>query len=228
MINDFGVMRNNKFLVRFHAPLGMKTNAALVDNSKYLEYWCEMTHIPGISVATNEVRRYGYGNIEKKPYVAVNNDVDMTLLSDSDGAIWEFFQQWVRLIANNDMRTGINPTTSNGLLPGQMPFERAYKYEYVSDIEILVFKETSDTPSLVIILREAFPIFLGDIELNWNENNTVAKIPITFSVYDWYNATEFYNSTNNTVITSIDTFQPDAVLVSSTQNLQAVTQSPAP
>lgn len=196
-INSNGLMRTNKFLVRVHVPQGMQKNPTLFNTARYLEYWCESVNIPGVSLATNEVRRYGYGNFEKKPYVAVNNDVNLSFISDSGGGIVTFFQQWVRMIVNFDMRNGINPGTPNGVLSNQKPFEIAYKEEYVSDVQILVFNDHSDTPQLVYVLREAYPIFVGDIPLNWADTNTVARVPVTLAVYDWYNATLDFNNLNN-------------------------------
>lgn len=203
-------MRTNKFLVRIHLPRGMQNYAVLNGTARYLEYWCESVNIPGVSLATMDVFRYGYGNYEKKPYNAITNDVNLGFISDAGASVWSFFQQWLRMIVNYDMRDGINNgsngTTSNGVLPGQLPFQLAYKEDYVSDVQILVFDEQTDVPHLVIVLREAFPLFVGDVALNWNDTNNVARVPITLSCYDWYNATMAFNSTNNAVPTIVDGF----------------------
>jgi hypothetical protein len=209
-INGSGVMRSNRFLVRIHVPVGMQKSPLLVGTAKYLEYWCEGVNIPGVSLATNEFRRYGYGNYEKKPYVAVTNEVEMSFISDAGGAIWTFFQQWIRMIVNFDMRNGINPAASNGVIAGQKPFEIAYKEEYISDIQILVFNDHSSTPELVIVLREAYPIFVGDIRLNWADVNTIARIPVSLTMYDWYNATLDFNNANTSSPIGVDVFDPRA------------------
>ena len=190
-----GVMRNNKFLVRIPYPIGMINKSELSNTSRYLELWCESTNIPGVSLSTNEIRRYGYGNIEKKPYVAINNDVNFSFISDGASAIWTFFQQWIRMIVNYDMRYGINAQKNNGVLAGQKPFELGYKYEYVSDIEIIVFNETGKE-ILNVILREAYPTFVGDVQLNWGDTNNIARIPVTMTVYDWYNSSTAFDTTD--------------------------------
>ena len=207
-INGSGLMRTNRFLVRIFVPPGMRTSPLLVGTAKYLEYWCEGINIPGVSLATNEVRRYGYGNYEKKPYVAVTNDVEISLISDAGAAIWTFFQQWVRMIVNFDMRNGINPDVPNGVLAGQRPFQIAYKAEYVSDIQILVFNDHSTTPELVVVLREAYPIFVGDIRMNWADTNSIARIPVTLTMYDWYNTTLAFNNESAADPTQTDIFDP--------------------
>ena len=213
-----GVMRTNKFLVRFHVPRGMQKTKIFVDDARYLEYWCESVNIPGVSLATQDVFRYGYGNYEKKPYNAITNDISLSFIGDAGGSVWTFFQQWMRMIVNYDMRGGINNGTSseitngvtveksNGILPGQHPFQLAYKEDYVSDVELLIFDEASTIPQLVVVFREAFPIFVGDIPLNWADLNDTVRVPVTLSCYDWYNATLQFDNTKNGVPILADTF----------------------
>lgn len=195
-VSKNGVMRNNKFLVRIPMPRGMLQSSAsnrLQSTSRFIELWCESTNIPGVSLSTNEIRRYGYGNVEKKPYVSINNDVNFSFLSDGDGEIWSFFQQWIRMIVNYDMRNGIDPQgRKNGVLAGQNPWELAYKYEYVSDVEVIVFDEQGHDV-LTVVLREAYPTFVGDVQLNWGDTNNIARIPVTMTVYDWYNIDQTFD-----------------------------------
>lgn len=182
-INRKGLLKNNKFFVRMYIPQGMR-NTGLSSTARFLEFWCESSNIPGVSLSTTEVRRYGYGNVEKKPYVSMNNDITMSFLGDSQGVIWSYFQQWMRLIVNYDMRKGINGET--GILSGQKPFELAYKDDYVVDIHLSVFDDLGKE-AIHVVLREAYPIFIGDIQLNWGDTNSIMRIPVTFTVYDWYN-----------------------------------------
>lgn len=189
-VNKTGILKNNKFFVRMYAPRGMmRSNNAPAkqlasDTVRILEFWCEGANIPGVSLNVNEIRRYGYGNIEKKPYVSQNNDVTMSFIGDANGSIWSYFQQWMRLIVNYDMRNGIFAST--GILQGQKPFELAYKEDYAVDIHISVFDDLGNE-SIHVVLRESYPIFVGDIQLNWGDTNSFMRVPVTFAVYDWYN-----------------------------------------
>ncbi len=178
-----GILKNNKFLVRMYAPQGLAATT-LANTVRSLEFWCESSNIPGVSLNTTEVRRYGYGNIEKKPYVSQNNDVTMSFFGDAQGIVWSYFQQWMRLIVNYDMRNGILGNT--GILRNQAPFELAYKEQYGVDIHLYVFDDAGKV-AIHVVLREAYPIFVGDIQLNWGDTNSLMRIPVTFTVYDWYN-----------------------------------------
>lgn len=189
-VTKSGVLKNNKFFVRMYAPRGMmrSNNVAAKqlanDTVRVLEFWCEAANIPGVSLNVNEIRRYGYGNIEKKPYVSQNNDVTMSFIGDANGTIWSYFQQWMRLIVNYDMRNGIFAST--GILQNQKPFELAYKEDYAVDIHISVFDDLGNE-AIHVVLRESYPIFVGDIQLNWGDTNSFMRVPVTFAVYDWYN-----------------------------------------
>ena len=185
-----GVLKNNKFFVRMYSPRGFSssgnTDAALLASTtvRFLEFWCESTNLPGVSLSTTEVRRYGYGAMEKKPYVTVTNDVTMSFIGDGKGIIWSYFQNWIKLIVNYDMRNGI--TKESGILRNQSPFELAYKEEYAVDIHISVFDDAGNE-IIHVVLRDAYPTFVGDIQLNWGDTNSLMRVPVTFSFFDWYN-----------------------------------------
>lgn len=182
-INKSGIMKNNKFFIRMYAPKGLALTP-LSNTVRMLEFWCESANIPGVSLNVNEVRRYGYGNFEKKPYVSQNNDITMSFIGDANGIIWTYFQQWMKLIVNYDMRQGIRGST--GISSNQAPFELSYKEDYAVDIHLSVFNDKGDE-AIHVVLREAYPIFVGDIQLNWGDTNSVMRVPVTFTVYDWYN-----------------------------------------
>jgi hypothetical protein len=63
--------------------------------------------------------------------------------------------------------------------------ELAYKDDYAVDIKISVFKENTEEV-IKIVLRQAFPTDIGDIQLNWNDTNDYMRIPVSFTYTDWY------------------------------------------
>jgi hypothetical protein len=150
---------------------------------KMLELWCKGTNLPGVALVHSEVRRFGYGNFEKKPHVSLNNDVNLQFISDAGASIWTFFQQWMRLIVNYDVRNGIAGKSG---VTGQTPYEVTYKDKYISNVNIIVFDQAGNV-AVSVVLREAYPIFIGDIQLNWEDNNQAALVPVTFTMFDWYN-----------------------------------------
>jgi hypothetical protein len=142
---------------------------------------------------TGDIRRYGYGPIEKNPYVSHHNDPNFQFIADGKMAIWTYFQQWMKLIINYDMRAGIMGRTGVGAPGGerardQLPYEIAYKEDYAVDVEVILYSWEGEKRQK-IVLREAYPIFVGDIPLNWDDVNRYVQIPVTLTMFDWYNET---------------------------------------
>lgn len=189
-INANGIMRNNKFLVRIPAPAGFTSQNVLFETGRYLELWCDSANLPAAMLGTTTVRRYGYGHEETRPTTIQNSPMNLTFIADGRGAIWSFFQQWIRLIYNYDLSNGVYK--SNGVMSRQAPMDLAYKSDYAVDVEIFVFDETGKQ-IISVMLREAYPVALGDVQLNWGDTNSIAKIPTSFTYFDWFNTDTQYN-----------------------------------
>lgn len=191
-INKNGVLRNNKFLMSFTPP------KILLDHRSYkneviknIEFWCDSFNIPGVSLATSEIRRYGYGVMEKKPYVPMFNDITFTFYNDSSSYILSYFQSWLRLISNYDTFQGINGT-NRGVINNHLPYEMSYKDDYTTTIQLTVFKDTGEK-SIRINCTSAFPISVGDLPMNWNDTGSIMKIPVVMTFMDWYEEREIKN-----------------------------------
>jgi len=179
-----GVLRNNKFMVRIPYPKGMSNSGNLKETSRYLELWCDSTNLPEAVLSVMPIRRYGYGVQEKMPAEISFGDITFTFMSDGNGAIWGFFQQWMKMVMNYDMSTGI--VGRNSIYDrDQTPYEVAYKTDYITDIEIKIFHENGKE-IFGVVLREAFPISLNNIQVNWADTNDIMRIPVTMTFTDWY------------------------------------------
>lgn len=198
-INEFksnttktGFLRNNKFEIEIRFPkaltsvLGGLTGVQSTINSqteRTLKYWCEVGQLPGVSVATHEVRRYGYGPFERKPTTVTFKDINVTILSDGNGNNWDIFQKWIQYIHNFDLARAGNNTNTNF---GMRVFQTNYKINYATDISIKAYDDVGNV-KIHLKLFEAYPIFLGDINLAWGDTNSVMRIPLTFTFYTWTN-----------------------------------------
>jgi hypothetical protein len=176
-----GLMRNNRFLARFFIPVGLRADADVVENARQLEYWGENIVLPGLHLNIHPNNRYGYGMAEKKPDRAIVQDTRATFYGDAEGAIWETFNQWMKLIVNTDMQKGITGQTGYNRY---QPYVLSYKDDYTATIEITVFDDYGDA-KLVVNLRDAYPISIGDIALDWNDNSTIMRIPVFFTFMDY-------------------------------------------
>jgi hypothetical protein len=184
-VNELGVLKTSSVHVQIFPTQGFGLNTFGQFNKVYndIQFSAEATNIPGVSLATTEIRRHGYGVIEKKPYVPIFTDINMVFRSDSKGELYQFFQTWMKMIINFDGRHSIN--TVSGVLPSQAMYEVAYKTSYMSTV-LINLSDNQGKEQLRIALTEAYPIFLGEIPLAWQAVNDYVKIPIKFTFKDWY------------------------------------------
>lgn len=174
-----GLMRNNRFLVQMSKPNLFYANDSALFVDAVLPFVCEAANLPGISIATSEVRRHGIGPIEKRPYSTNLIDINFTFLVDNEGIVLKFFKEWINGIVRYDTLV-----TNGDDRPVPQPYEVEYRSEYVSDIEILMYNEAMQQVYKVT-LYNAFPIYVGDVPLNWGSTDDYIKLPVSFSYTTW-------------------------------------------
>ena len=185
-----GVLRNNKYLVTIPQAQAL-VGTTQGQQASLLQFWADSASIPAAALATADIRRYGYGAVEKKPFAPLFTDVNLTFICDGNAETWNFFYNWISLVCNfrwattqsGDAGGGIQDVT--GVIPNQHPYELAYKTDYIADAHIQVYDPTGQL-QMEIVLREAYPIFLGDLPLNWASTDAYIKIPVTLTFFDWY------------------------------------------
>lgn len=172
-----GLLRNNKFMVTLLPPPILQTNS---DMFRDMSFFAEHVNLPGVSLNTGDVRRYGYGPVEKRPYSHNFTDLNTTYLLSGNADTYNLMQRWISAIAPFNMNNGINDGTG--------PYLLHYKNEYVTDIRIKLFTDKGevDNSPLELIVREAFPVNIADLDLIWQSTNEHARFTVTFSYVDWF------------------------------------------
>jgi len=51
----------------------------------------DQVKVPGINLASADVNRYGAGPTQKQPYNAQFTEVQMSILSDNEASIWQYW-----------------------------------------------------------------------------------------------------------------------------------------
>lgn len=196
-----GVQRPSKFLVRIPMPVGMLSHpefSQITDTVRQLEYWADAASLPGMIINSHPNLRYGYGAYDKKPVSPIVEDIGISFIGDGLGAIHHFFLEWMRMIINYDMSKGIKPGSRTGSVSGKNldPYEVSYKYEYMTDINIVTFNEVNEEIQS-IVLREAWPIGIEASQLQWAAVNSLVRLPVIFTCQDWYSTKT--NAANKTL-----------------------------
>jgi hypothetical protein len=182
------VLPSHSYLVTF-APFrtGFPENAPLTDfvtnKRNTLMLRCENVVLPTPSLLEEEnIRRYGYGPVEKVPYGVQFSDVSMTWLVDSKSEIIEFFHQWMNTIVMHDSPNSLmRGTTVRTGLDQYLPFEVGYKDGYANPIvRIYVYNRQQETVT-EYEMYDVFPMNLQSINLSWADENQLQKLTVTFA-----------------------------------------------
>jgi len=197
LANRGGLARTNLFAVEIPLPpIFQQAGSNYANMAKDLHFFCLATELPGMSLETTDIRRYGYGPTEKNPYNVKFADLDLVFMGDQIGGIYTYFQEWLKAICNSDSRQGWNQATGieydgtppNGSIQGnQFAYELNYKQTYCVDMNINLYDPTGTIQEAYqLTIQQAFPILMNDIQLSWDDNNSFMKIPVKFAFYDYY------------------------------------------
>lgn len=174
-----GLARTNRFYISIVPEGGsfLSGNQTIKD----IPLLAESASLPGIGLATSEVRRYGYGATERMPTFPIFVDTNISFLGDNTGEIHKFFYTWMNGIVTYGSGFG---ETSASPTSNQQSFEVNYKKKYQCTINIVTVDERNNK-IISVTLNKAFPTFIGDVALSWADNDNVMRIPVTFSYFNW-------------------------------------------
>jgi len=189
-----GLSKASKFMVTItrstNANVGRADRGpAVVGGAQNLSFLCDSAVLPGLGYQTDEFRMSGYGNVEKRPYATIFQDVPLTFYSDADGSVFKYFHAWMQSVFSfND---AANP---NGTVKGLPLNSFQYPNEYYGVVEIIHMNEIkttkqADNTIVKYQLLEAYPISIGDIQVDWNMQDQILKIPVTFAYTNWTSTT---------------------------------------
>lgn len=174
-----GPMRTNRFQMTFPTPLTM-LGAGNTAINRSLEFWCDSVSFTGFLIGTHDVRRWTYGPVEKRPNLPNFTQLQCTFINDAENEVWMFFNNWMQSIMPHNAVDGINTQQSGGMV-----YELAYKQQYATDLNIILYNEMEEV-STRLVCREAFPSQLPDVPLNWSDINGVFRFQVIFDFLDWH------------------------------------------
>lgn len=194
------VMRNNRFIMNIPSPKMLISRGSSVSTrvAPMLPFVCETGVMPGVSIATSEVRRHGVGPVEKRPYSVNFVDMTATMIVDKNGLIHSYFKEWINGIVGFDE---LITSPKNESLP---PYEVEYRDDYTVDIQVFVYDE-SNQKLYDVTIYNAYPIFIGDVSLSWGSNDDFVRLPVSFSYTSWKSNT--YNNLGSVTVRNIGTME---------------------
>lgn len=170
-----GPARGSLFELQIVNFPGVKSRA----NSRDLVFFCKNAIIPGVVLQTASYEPVA--QMRKLMPVGWNVEPVQTLfMLDSDHQVLSFFHSWIQNI--------INYSTAKGAfaeVDGKLPFEIGYKDEYSANIIIRQYSTNYEKTGQYyeVVLRNAYPMMIGDVDLSWENNDQYSVLPVSFQ-YD--------------------------------------------
>jgi hypothetical protein len=159
--------RPNRFWVQIPLPI-RSFGEDIIDDSRILTLRCENAQLPGKTFATTEQRTYG--PVEKHPYLATYNDIDLTFILADDMRTKKVFDEWLDYV---------NPERTNDF---------GYRQDYQTDITVQQYS-VADEMTYQTIMYEAFPVSMNQLDLDW-ANDGYHKLTVTFAYTRWSSITK--------------------------------------
>lgn len=189
-ISDFGYLKNNKFEVFVQSPRIFR-NARLNSNGRESNindlnslhrFRIEQVNIPGVSLLSSDVNRYGIGPTQKMPYNAQFFDTSISILLDRNTELWDFWYNWTNSVFNfNGQESSGRNVISGNKIP---TYTVRYKDDITSVMMIVVYNDLGETVK-TINLFDAFPSSVSSTNLAWNDGMSLMRlnVAITYSTY---------------------------------------------
>jgi hypothetical protein len=137
----------------------------IIESNNTPIFTCHIAQLPGKTFATMEQKTYG--PLEKFPYLATYNDIDLTFYVDGNMTEKIFMDQWMNLVTNN---------TTNDI---------GYKSGYAKQIEIYQYDDALKEIYHVKLI-DAYPISMNQLDLDWSAEN-FHSLSVTFAYTYWTN-----------------------------------------
>jgi hypothetical protein len=170
-----GPARGSLFQVIITPPAGLKTRAS----SRDLTFFCKNASIPGMtlnSASNDQVAQ----KVKMMPQSINLEPVQCIFMLDSDHQILSFFHLWMQQIVNFGTQGGAYSEVA-----GKLPYEVGYKEDYACRITIRQYSTNHDVSGQYyeVILDNAFPLAIGDIDLAWDSQDSFSVLSVSFQ-YD--------------------------------------------
>ena len=209
-IASYGYAKPNKFEVFIQSPPlfnnstlnvdGRETN--INDLNNLHRYRIEQVQVPGVSLMSTDLNRYGIGPTQKMPFGAQYYDVTFSVLLDRNTDMWDFWYNWTNAIFNFN---GQEPNGNNLVSGSRIPrYTTRYKEDYATTMMIVMYNAIGERIK-TINLYDAWPSSIRDLPLQWNDDRSLIRLLVGITFYS-YTVVGSDVSSNNTEAPNSSTF----------------------
>tara|TARA_R110002153_G_scaffold63253_1_gene169837 strand:- start:11010 stop:11780 length:771 start_codon:yes stop_codon:yes gene_type:complete len=169
--NRSGFAKPNRFMIEFPAVKQFLPREQLSD----FDLFCESTSLPGRQMLTLDYTSTRHTH--KKPNGYQNEDITFVFNITNDYFIKDIFTRWTNEIVNRDT------------------YEVGFKGDYATPVIIHQLDE-QDNKVYTVILRDAFPVSLQNIDLNQTTVDSIQKFSVTMTYFDFIEIKGQHGSVN--------------------------------
>lgn len=182
-INSKGILKNNKYLITFGFQQGHYLNQR-ASELRLLQARCDSVTLPGVSFASADgPPRLGYGPMEKHPYSATFEDLNLTFITDARSEVHKTLFDWVNVIVDFKNSQGITRVNNRAGPMNSRPYEVGYRDKYAATLTVSVYRETGEK-TMTFEAYNVFPMGFPSAGLNWSEGDLL-KLTIPFAYTDY-------------------------------------------
>lgn len=131
-----------------------------------LRFLCQSASIPGRNVFSTQYKDYGNSyTIAQSEW----SDTPLTLqiICPIGLKVNKFFHDW------------------QGLAVNRSTFDVGYYEEYVGEVQVVKF-DPEGNKEAIYTFEQVWPINIGQMDLNWADQNNVCRLPVTFVYRKWH------------------------------------------
>jgi len=185
-----GYLRTNSFRVIVTPPSMLRNSAVNTfgtptptkNIADELSFRVEQIRTPGISLETADIHKYSVGPSRKVPVNAKFQEVELTILSDGYGNIWQFWHNWINNIFNFTSTT--NLSSGRFQVNELANYSAEYMSNYSTNMGIIVY-DSFGNGIMRIDFFEAYPIAFREVQLNWGEQRGLIKLGVTMTFSEY-------------------------------------------
>jgi len=163
-----GIAYNDKYMVTLNKPPAFELPGGMAMRQN-LSMLCDTATLPTKSLATFE--KSIYGPVKAMPYRMTFTEASMSFIMTDSMDEKRYFDEWQNKI--------VHPSSGN----------LGFFNDYVCDINIKKFgrtaADTNESPTYEVILFDAWPSIVSEIQLSHSGGTESMKLPITFQFKKW-------------------------------------------
>jgi len=193
-LNVIGIARSTRGSVMIATP-GPMRNYAASEISRIMGFYATDFNIPGVTLQTVDVKRYGVGVATKYPTGAVMPDVTISFIVDGQGLIQKFFHNWISSIANYDTRLNSESVNKYGANLFEVGYKKDQSGAPINTTTAVLYINSENTssidavdpakPVITYTLQGLYPVAMSDVNMSWSSVNGLATLTVRFA-YDNY------------------------------------------